>query len=153
MRACSDSRSDSKSSQSAAQITSAISRMSSVAEPARRQRRGADPQARGVHRRALVEGDRVAVDGDPDLLEPLLGVLAVEALDGDVDEHEVDVGAAGEHVDPAGDQLLGEGPGVGDRLPLARAELLGRGDPQRHRLGGDDVHQRAALAAGEDRRG
>ena len=40
---------------------------------------------------------------------------------------------------------------VGDRLTLAGAERLGRGDPQRDRLGGDRVHQRAALLAGEDR--
>jgi hypothetical protein len=31
----------------------------------------------------------------------------------------VHVGTAGEHVDAAGDQLVGEGLGVGDRLPLA----------------------------------
>ena len=41
--------------------------------------------------------------------------------------------------------------GVGDRLPLALGEGLRGGDLQRHRLGGDRVHQRAALLAGEDR--
>ena len=45
----------------------------------------------------------------------------------------------------------GEGLGVGDRLPLALAERLAGGDLQRHRLGGDSVHQRPALLAGEDR--
>ena len=78
-----------------------------------------------VHRRALVERDRVAVDGDADLLEPVLAVLAVEAGRAEVDQHEVHVGAAGEHVDAVGDQLLGEGLGVGDRLTLAGAERLG----------------------------
>ena len=46
---------------------------------------------------------------------------------------------------------VGERPRVGDRLALAGAEGLGLGDPERHGLGGDDVHQRAALLAGEDR--
>ena len=68
-----------------------------------------------------------------------------------VDEDEVDVGAAGEDRDAAGLQALGERLRVGDRLALAGAELLGRGDPQGHRLGGDRVHQRPALLAGEDR--
>src|SRR3954462_7489163 len=53
------------------------------------QRRGADPQAGGVHRRPLVKWDRVAVDGDPALVEPVLGRLTVEAGRGEVDEDEV----------------------------------------------------------------
>src|SRR5690349_22521977 len=40
---------------------------------------------------------------------------------------------------------------VRDRAALAVAELLGLRDPQGDRLGGDCVHQRAALVAGEDR--
>ena len=69
----------------------------------------------------------------------------------EVDEHEVDVGAAGEDRDAARFR------------PAARARALAivcrwrarngslRGDPQGHRLGGDRVHQRPALLAGEDR--
>ncbi len=120
-------------------------------EPAGRQGGRPDPQAGRVHRRTLVERDRVPVDGDPDLLEALLGRASVEALGGDVDEHEVDVGAAGQHRDAAGDQLVGEGLSVDDRRPLALAELLGGGDLHRDGLGGDHVHERAALVAGEDR--
>src|SRR3954453_10738841 len=41
-------------------------------EAAGGQRRGADPQPGGVHRRPWVEGDRVAVDGDADGLQPVL---------------------------------------------------------------------------------
>ena len=63
----------------------------------------------------------------------------------------MDVGAAGEDRDAAGFEAGGEGLGVGDRLPLAGAEGLGGGDLQGHRLGGDRVHQRPALLAGEDR--
>ena len=69
----------------------------------------------------------------------------------EVDEDEVDVGAAGEHRDAARFEPGGERLGVGDRLPLACAELLAGGDPQGDRLGGDRVHQRPALLAGEDR--
>ena len=132
-------------------MTAAISRMSSSTMP--RVVSAGVPMRRpgGVHRRALVEGDRVAVDGDPDLLEAVLGGLAVEPGRGQVDEHEVDVGAAGEDRDAALLQALGERLGVGDRLALAGAELLAGGDLQRDGLGGDRVHQRPALLAGEDR--
>ena len=56
----------------------------------------------------------------------------------------------GEHLDAALDQPVGEGAGVRDRLALALAERLRRGDAERHRLRGDDVHERTALLAGED---
>src|SRR5439155_23430319 len=93
-------------------------------QAAGRERRRADPEARGIHGRALVEGDRVPVHGDPDLLEAGLGGLAVEPGGPEVDQHEVDVGATGEHRDPAGHQLLGQRLGVGDRLALAGPERL-----------------------------
>ena len=41
---------------------------------------------------------------------------------------------------------------AGDGAALALAEGLGLRDPQRDRLAGDHVHQRAALLAREDRR-
>ena len=53
-----------------------------------------------------------------------LGGLAVEAGRAEVDEDEVDVGAAGEDLDAVLDQALGERLGVGDRLALALAERL-----------------------------
>ena len=53
-------------------------------------------------------GHRVAVDGDADLVQPVLGLLAVEVGLAQVGEHEVDVGAAGEHVHSGGEQLVGE---------------------------------------------
>src|SRR5205814_1462757 len=43
-----------------------------LVEPAHRRRRRADADAGGDHRRALVERDRVAVDGQPAGLHPLL---------------------------------------------------------------------------------
>ena len=51
------------------------------------------------HRRARVERHRVAVDGDADVVQAVLGLLAVELGVAQVDEHEVHVGAAGEDVD------------------------------------------------------
>ncbi len=65
----------------------------------------------------------------------------------------MDVGAAGEDVHAvARPQQLGrDGLRTGDRALLALAERLAGGDPQRDRLGGDDVLEGAALLAGEDR--
>ena len=52
--------------------------------------------------------------------------LPFEAVHAEVDEHEVHVGAAGEHVEPALLQRLAERAGVRDRLALALAEQLAR---------------------------
>ena len=94
---------------------------------------------RGDHRRPRVERDGVAVDRDADLVQPVLGLLAVELGVAQVDEHEVHVGAAGEDVDAVAgaEQRGGDGLGAVDRALLALAELLGRGDPERDGLGGD----------------
>ena len=136
-------------------MISATSVNCGVAEAAGRERRRADAQTRGDHRRARVERHGVAVDRDADLVQHVLGLLAVELRVAQVGEHQVHVGAAGEHVDAAGARVLG-GQAVGQDLRaadgalLAVAELLGRGELERGRLGGDHVHQRAALLAGED---
>src|SRR4051794_37927430 len=47
-------------------------------QPSGGERGRPDPETGGIHRRALVERDRVAVDRDPDLLEARLGLLAAE---------------------------------------------------------------------------
>ena len=101
---------------------------SSACSAARRERGGADAQAGGDRRRARVERDGVAVDGDADVVQAVLGLLAVELGLAQVDEHEVDVGAAGEHVDAVAgaEQLLGDGLRAVDRALLALAEQLGR---------------------------
>ena len=61
------------------------------------------------------------------------------------------VGAAGDDVEAALLQRLGEGAGIGDDAGGMFFERwlqrLAEGDG----LGGDDVHQRTALVAGEDR--
>ena len=86
------------------------------------------------------------------MLEALVGVLAGEAERAEVDQREMRVGAAGDQVGAALLEAVGERLGVLDhRLGIgleARLERLA----ERHRLGGDDVHQRAALEAREDRR-
>ena len=74
-------------------------------------------------------GHGVAVDGDADLVQQVLGLLAVERGVAQVDQHQVHVGAAGEHRDAGlGDvgagQPLGEDPGAGQRALLALGELL-----------------------------
>ena len=62
----------------------------------------------------------------------------------------MDVGAAGDEAQAALGQRLGQHGAVLDDLPLQLVELLALGDAQAHGLGGDDVHERAALHAGED---
>src|SRR4051794_349845 len=116
-----------------------------------RQRGGADAQAARHGGRPRIERHRVAVDGDPDLGQPVLGLLAVEVGLAEVDEDEVDVGAAGEHVDAVSglQQRVAHRLGAGDGALLALAEGVGLGDAQRHRLAGDDVLERAALLARE----
>ena len=139
-------------SPSAAQITSAISRISSSPRP--RVVSAGVPIRRpgGIERRALVEGDRVAVDGDPDLLEahPRPPCLPSPFTVTSTSTRWTSVPPVSTSTPPA-------------TRPSAKARALAIvwrwrsrnsslcGDPERHRLGGDDVHQRAALAAGEDR--
>ena len=95
--------------------------------------------------------DRVAVDGDPDAVQAVLGLLAVERRLAQVAQHEVNIGPARQdtHATAGAEQLCR------DRLRAAtvRSCLFPEGlrscDPQGHRLAGDDVLQGAALLAGE----
>ncbi len=129
-----------------------------VAEAAGGQRRRADAQAGGDHRRARVERDGVAVDGDADLVQPVLGLLAVQLGVAQVDQHQVDVGAAGAaptmpgvlHVrlrQPLGEDLrAAQRRAAGGRLNSSASPAILNADG----LGGDDVLERAALLTGED---
>ena len=60
----------------------------------------------------------------PIVVQPVLGLLAVELGLAQVDEHEVHVGAAGQHVDAVAgaEQLRGDRLGAVDRALLALAE-------------------------------
>ena len=121
------------------------------AHAARGHRRRAEADAAGHHRRILIEGDRVLVDGDAGLAERGLGDLAGDALREHVDEHDVVVGAAADDAEAGGCERRGQPLGVGDDLLLIGGELRRRRFLEAHRLGRDDVHQRPALHAGEHR--
>ena len=91
-------------------------------QPARGERGRADSQPGRDGRRARVERDGVAVDGDADVVQPVLGLLAVEVRVAQVDQHQVHVGAAGQHVHAAREQLLAHDPRARARALLALAE-------------------------------
>ena len=63
----------------------------------------------------------------------------------------MNVRAAGEHVDPSADHLLGERERALPGAPLAFPEGLRLRDPKRHGLARDHVHERTALRVREDR--
>src|SRR5436190_1308370 len=119
-------------------------------EPAHRRRRRPEPHARCDHRRPLLERNGVPVRRDPHLLEPVLRLLPVPLRVPQVDLEQVRVGAAGEDVEAAVHQPVGESVGVRPDLALVVAERLGRRDLEARRLRGDRVLERPALHPGED---
>ena len=80
-------------------------------------------------------GIGVAVDRDADLVEPVLGLLAVQLGVAQVDQDQVHVRAAGQHGDARArptsglDQPLGEDAGAVQGALLALLELVGRPRP------------------------
>ena len=87
-------------------------------------------------------------------MQPVLTLLAVELGAAEVDQDEVDVGAAGQHRDPGRchirtQQTVGEDAGTGERPALPLREVLAGGHLEGDRLRGDHVLQRAALLTGE----
>src|SRR5919109_2888091 len=116
------------------------------------ERGGADPEPRRDGRRPRVERHRVAVDGDAHLGETVLALLAVELGVAQIRQQQVDVRAAGQHVDARREHLLRHHGRALARAPLPLPEGLGLSDLERHRLPRDHVHQRAALVPGEDAR-
>ena len=90
-------------------------------------------------------------------MQQILCLLAVECAVAQVNEHQVHVGATGEHRDTGlGDILtgepVGEDLGTGQSAALTLGELLGAGDLEGNGLGRDHMHERAALLTGEDGR-
>ena len=110
-----------------------------------------DAESRCDGRRSFVEWNGVAVDRDPDLGQTLLGVLAAPLGPAQVDEEEVRVGPAGEHVEPAALQRGRQRVGVRPHCALVVAERLGGGDLEARRLRGDHMVERPALHAREHR--
>ena len=111
----------------------------------------AEPHAGGAEGAALVGGEGVGVQGEPDFVEGGFVGFAVdtEAIF-DVDEDEVVVGATTLEGEAEGLEFGGEGFGVGDDLLgvglEGGLEIFAEG----HGFGGDDVFEGAALSAWEN---
>ena len=127
--------------------TSATAAMCCTRQSARGQRGRADPHPGRVEGLARVVGHRVVVDDDPGPVEGLRRRLARHVLGGEVDEDQVVVGAAGDQVEAARQQPVGERPGVGDDRVGVVAERRLRRLVQGDRDGGRGVVVRPALEA------
>ena len=75
---------------------------------------------------------------------------AGEAVGAQVHQDEVGVGAPGHQAVTPFQEFLGQGPGVGHGLVLIVFEGRRQGLLEGHGLGGNDVHQGAALNPGKD---
>ncbi len=82
----------------------------------------------------------------------LLRYVALQALGPQVHQHEVVVGAAGDDVEAVGAQRFRKRLSVFDDVLRVDLEVRPQRFRERHRLGGDHMHQRPALQAREDRR-
>ncbi len=77
------------------------------------------------------------------------GTLAGGVLGAEIDQHQMIVRAARDDIEPILHQRRRQRAGIGDDLPRIGLELGLQCFLERHGLGRDDVHQRAALQAGE----
>ena len=91
-----------------------------------------DPDAGGDRRRPLVEGHRVAVAVIRTSASRSSASLPVHSERAQVDLEEMGVGAAREHVEAAGLELVGERVGVRAHLRLVLAERLGVAAIRKH---------------------
>ena len=122
------------------------------AEAAGGRRRRAETKARGDERLFRIEGNAVLVAGDGGADQRLFRDVALEALRPEVDQHQMVVGAAGDDVEALGTQRLRQRLGILDHVLGVDLEVRAQRLGERHRLGRDHMHQRAALQAREDRR-
>ena len=123
------------------------------------------PEAAGRRRPASRSGSPTTVLGGsgsngiaflltviPTSSRSVLGLLAGHAEGRDVDEHQVVVRAARDDLRAARRRgSPARTRGVLDRSHLVAPEVLARGEPEADGLAGDDVHERPALDAREDR--
>ena len=121
-------------------------------ETARRRRRRAEPQAGGDERLLGVERNAVLVASETGTDQRLLRDVALQTLRPQVDQHQMVIGAAGNNLEAVRTQRFRQRLGVLDDVLGVDLEIRLQRFLEGHRLRRDDVHQRAALQAGEDRR-
>ncbi|MPM03476.1 hypothetical protein SDC9_49743 [bioreactor metagenome] len=120
------------------------------AEAAGGGRRSADPDAARDEGTLGVKGNGVLVHRDPRPVEGCFRCLSRHALGREVHENQVVVRSPGDKMIVEGQEFPGEGFRVGHHLFLVFPEGRLQGLPEGHGLRRDNVHERAALHAGED---
>ncbi len=114
--------------------------------------RGADADPGGDEGRALLVGYGVLVDGNTSPPEDRFCLLAGVVAIREVEQHQVVVGAAGDEVEAPIHEHARHHLGIGEHLLLVDLESRLERLVERHRLAGDDVHERTTLGTREDRR-
>ena len=113
--------------------------------------RCADTDTAGDERLLRVVGDGVLVDGDEHLVQTALKFLTGEVAEGaQVNQHQVVVRTAGNQTESTLHQSVSQCGGVGNNGLAVGLELRLQCFAEADSLCCDDVHQRAALCAGED---
>ncbi len=149
VRSRSESRSSSKRSDSATQTTSAISRRSSSTRPRVVSAGVPIRRPEGFIGGRSSNGIALRLTVIPTSSRRLSAVLPSRPVEPrSTSTRWTSVPPVSTSTPPA-IEPLGEGLRVGDRLALAGAELLRLSEAERHRLGGDHVHEGAALLPGE----
>src|SRR3546814_7935811 len=99
-----------------------------------------------------VVGDGVFVDGDMSLAQGSFGFFAGNTLGAQINQHDVAFGTARYDAQAALDQSTCQHVGVLDDLGRVLFELGRQRFFEGNRLGGNDMHERTALNAGEEDR-
>src|SRR5215208_1640449 len=121
-----------------------------LAHATRRHRCRAEPDAARDGRGLGVVRDHVLVAGDAYRLERLLQLLACRISLYQVDQDQVVVRPAGDEVEPAFEQTIGQSLAIIDDLAGVVFELGFERLTECHSLAGYGVHERATLRPGED---
>ena len=98
----------------------------------------------------FVKRNGVFVGGDINLPQRFVRFFAGHAHSRHIDEHQVVVGAAGDNAKSFGDKGVCQNSGIGDDLFLIGFKFVGHGFFKGDGFGCNDMHQGAALSAGED---
>ncbi len=113
-------------------------------------RRRPDADAAGHCRFLRIKRNGILVYRDPGLLQRRLGHLAGQPLGPKIHQQQMGIRPSRDQAKAEGAKLLGQRDRVQLDLALVRAELVTQGLLEGDRLGGDDVHQGAALEAGKE---